>query len=94
MKYAILDTEKPRPLDEASKVGGSDGARTRNLPESSSGRSYQITNILSSLFALDLTLASHGFSFGTKHFLIDKHPGALTPGISASALVVTKKSIF
>jgi hypothetical protein len=58
------------------------------------GRSKQIADILSTLLALDLLLSLHGLSLGTRYILIDKHPGAFTSGISASALVVTKKSLF
>ncbi len=65
-----------------------------NLPELHSGRSNQLVNITPTPLLLDLTLTPHRLGLGIKCFLIDKLPGTFTPGISASALVVTKKSFF
>jgi hypothetical protein len=52
-------------------TGGSDEDRTRDLPESSSGRSNQIADILSTLLALDLLLSLHGFASCAENLLIN-----------------------
>jgi hypothetical protein len=45
------DKQRPHLVDEAFITGGSDGDRTRNLPELHPGRSNQINNIFAIFLA-------------------------------------------